>query len=268
MLPIILVAPHAHSTINNGFRKCIALTDYEIWKCSDPYTGQLSEFNCAAFKHAARVHRLVCDLNRAPNIENAFREVDFFGRKIFNKGKEFTDTEKQGLLMKYWHPFHQEIIENIYKLDDGENEIILLIDYHNTSGDHALNQDREYMPSMIFSNLGVEVTGKKDTSHPVLSIPHKYVEHLAHSVSQNLGVGVEINTVFHGGYNLFWYAHLRNILKTKAKIYAIQIEYNLDLIFNPISKSTDKKALNMMQKALNKGIISMYEELLANVSKK
>lgn len=268
MLPIIIAVPHAHSTINNGFRKRFDLTDYEIWKCSDPFTGILKEFNCARFKHVAKVNRLVCDLNRAPNIHTAFREVDFFGRQIFKEGQEFNHFEKENLLMKYWHPFHQQIIKSIQKLDNGKNELILLVDYHNTAGDHALNQEHEYMPSMILSNLGAEVTGKKDEHHPVISMPPQYVMHLRDFIHEDLGIAVEVNTIYHGGYDLYWFAHLRDILKTHAKIYGIQIEYNLDYIFNPISKTFDKKALETMQKCLNEGLISLYETILSKVGKK
>lgn len=267
-LPIIMVAPHAHSTINNGFRKRVALSDWEIWKCSDPFTGQMKEFTCASYKHIAKVNRLLCDLNRAPNIHNAFREIDFFGRQVFKEGEEFTHTEKENLLMRFWHPFHQEIINSIHELDDGENEVILLVDYHNTSGDHALTQDRDYMPSMILSNLGAEVTGKKDEHHPVISMPPQHVMHLRDYISGELGVSVEVNTIYHGGYNLYWYAHLRDILKTKAKLFSIQIEYNLDYIFNPISHQTDEKALHKMQMTINKGLISLYESIIDSMKKK
>ena len=83
MLPIIFVAPHACSTIEGDLRSRYALTDYEIWRCSDPYTDQLSEFTCASIHHVAKVNRLVCDLNRAPHIDKAFRETDFFGNDAF-----------------------------------------------------------------------------------------------------------------------------------------------------------------------------------------
>lgn len=267
-LPIIMVAPHAHSTINNGLRKRVALSDWEIWKCSDPFTGQMKEFTCATFKHVAKVNRLICDLNRAPNVHNAFREMDFFGRQVFKEGKEFTTTEKENLLMRFWHPFHQEIIESVHKLDDGKNEVILMVDYHNTAGDHALNQDRDYMAAMILSNLGAQTTGKKDEHHPVISMKPNHIAHLRDFLAEDLQISVEINTIYTGGYNLYWYAHLRDMLKTKAKIYSVQIEYNLDYIYNPISHQIDEKALHKMQRSINKGLISLYNTILDSVSKK
>ena len=95
MIPVIFVSPHAHTLVDQTLKERFALTDHEIWKCSDPYTDKLDEFTCTSFKHTADVSRLVCDLNRAPNTEDAFREFDFFGRKVFKDSQEFTAKEKE-----------------------------------------------------------------------------------------------------------------------------------------------------------------------------
>ena len=260
MIPVIFVSPHACSAIDNNLKNRLSLTDGQIWKCSDPYTDKLDEFTCTSIKHTANVSRLICDLNRAPNTNDAFREFDFFGRKVFKDGQEFTAEEKEDLLKQYWYPFHQEITESIKRLDDGKNEVILLIDYHNTAGGHALNGNNDYMPSMILSNLGSEEAG--DNSEEI-SIPYEYLFDLQNFISDRLGISVEINRIYRGGYNLYWYTHLRDVLDIKAKIYAIQIEYNLDYVYNPISRTFDKKALQTMQTALNEGIVSMYEKILS-----
>ena len=155
MLPVILVAPHACNTIPDNLKNRYALTDEQIWKCSDPYTNQLDEFTCASAKHTADVSRLVCDLNRSPNTYDAFREFDFYGRKVFKDDQNFSKYEKENLLMKHWYPFHQAIADSIQDLDNAGNEVILLIDYHNTAGGHALNRNNDYMPSMVLSNLSL-----------------------------------------------------------------------------------------------------------------
>jgi len=74
---------------------------------------------------------------------------------------------------------------------------------------------------------------------------------------------VEVNTVYHGGYNLNWFAHLEDVLNTRAKIYSVQVEYNLDHIFNPISRVFDPEALRIMQEGLNEALISLYEAISA-----
>ncbi|MBN2096610.1 N-formylglutamate amidohydrolase [Candidatus Peregrinibacteria bacterium] len=259
MLPIILVAPHASSVIPEPLRGRYALDDKEIWQCSDRFTDELNEFTCLYAKHAAEVNRLVCDMNRAPNAQDAFREFDFYGKRVFNDGKEFTLNEKENLLMQYWYPFHQEIVHSIQGLDEEGAEVILLVDYHNTAGDHALNINNDYMASMILSNLGSEDAYENQEG---VSIPYNYLFELQDFIGEALGISAEINRIYHGGYNLYWYTHLKNILNLKAKIYAIQIEYNLDYVFNPISKIFDRKALEIMQKTLNEGLASMYENIL------
>lgn len=263
MLPIIMAAPHAKSSIDGELRNRYALSDYEIWKCSDPYTGDLDEFTCPSFKHTADVNRLVCDYNRAPNAQDAFREKDFFGRDVFNTDQELTNAEKEDHLQKFWHPFHREIADSVLELDNGENDVILIVDYHNTAGDHALNQHHDYMPSFVLSNLGLEFTAEKDEHHPVISMPPEYVMHLKDVLQSELGIAVEVNTVYHGGYDLTWFAHLGDVLNTRAKIYSVQIEYNLDHIFNPISRVFDKDALSLMQVSLNESLISLYEAISA-----
>lgn len=267
MLPIIIAAPHAKSSIEGELRDRYALSDYEIWKCSDPYTSNLDEFTCSNYKHIADVNRLVCDYNRTPNVQDAFRETDFFGRTVFSTGQELTAAEKEDHLQKFWHPFHREIADSVLELDNGENDVILIVDYHNTAGDHSLNQNHEYMPSFVLSNLGLEYTGEKDEHHPIISMPSEYVLHLKDVMQDILGIAVEVNTVYHGGYDINWFAHLEDVLNTRAKIYSIQIEYNLDHVYNPISRVFDGEALKLMQEGINEALISLYQAIAVKESR-
>lgn len=265
MPPIILVAPHSFCSIPAPLRERYALSDYEIWQCSDPYTDHLEEFTCARFKHNAEVSRLVCDMNRAPNTYDAFRAFDFYERPVFKKGEEFSVYEKENFLMQYWYPFHQSIVNSIQVLDDEKNEIILLVDYHNTAGGHALNDNQDYMRSMILSNLG---SADASENHDDLSIPYNHLSYLGDFIEENMGISVEMNQIYKGGYNLYWYTHLKDVLQLQAKIYAIQIEYNLDYFFDPIRRIFNAEALNTMQTCLNQGLSSMYEKIYSEVSRK
>jgi len=259
MLPVILVAPHAYNTIPDNLKSRYALTDEQIWECSDPYTNQLDEFTCASAKHTADVSRLACDLNRAPNTHDAFREFDFYGRRVFKDGQNFSKHEKENLLMKYWYPFHQAITDSIQALDNAGNEVILLVDYHNTAGGHALNRNNDYMPSMILSNLGAEDTYE---NYEGLSIPYDYLFELSDFIEDQLDISADLNRIYKGGYNLYWYTHLKDILNLNAKIYAIQIEYNLDYVFDPVTRKFDEKALENLQYCLNQGLEYMYNSIL------
>ncbi|MBT6068492.1 hypothetical protein HOG48_01930 [Candidatus Peregrinibacteria bacterium] len=263
MYPIIITAPHACSKVTDpSILRRLDLNEYEIFKFSDPYTNQLEEFTCTDFKHVSEVHRLVCDFNRAPDTNTAFHMEDFFGRDVFKPGKEFTKAEKLSHLEKYWWPFHDGIIESIFKLDEEAHEVILLVDYHNTSGDHPLGDTGKYMPSIVISNLGKGIDGEDENA--LVSLPNKHLKFFHKRIEEKLGVKVEMNTIYKGGYNTIWTKQLRENLDINAKLYAVQIEYNLDYVFNPISRKTDFLALKKMQNAFNDSLIELYEILWAD----
>lgn len=266
MYPIIITAPHACSKVSDPkILERTALNEYEIFKFSDPFTGDLEDFTCASFKHAAGVHRLICDLNRAPNINDAFHSEDFFGRQVFKKGKEFTAEEKKINLEKYWWPFHNEIVDSIFKLEEEDHSVILLVDLHNTSGDHPIGTTGRYMPSVIISNLGKGAEEQEDSS--LCSIPMKHLSFFQKHISNKLHVEVDMNTIYKGGYNIIWTKQLREELKLNAKLYAVQIEYNLDYVFNPISKKIDYDAMAIMHRAFNDAITELYERLWSEENK-
>jgi N-formylglutamate amidohydrolase len=263
MYPIIISAPHSRTFIKDKkLRSRFALTDHEIWKCSDPFTSNLSEFTCSKHKFRSNVHRLICDLNRAPDAKDVFRAYDFFGRKAIKDTAEFTSQERERFLEKYWYPFHGKIIERVRELSDKGHKKILLIDYHNTSGDHPLTHERAYMPSIVISNLGARNTGERHARRKNTSIPGKYLQMLKQDIESHLNIGVELNQVYRGGYNVYWFSHvIQQKYEVPARLYAVQIEYNLDFVVNPISNKVDREALHILQKGLNKALVRLYKEL-------
>jgi formiminoglutamase len=260
MKNIILVAPHAKSTIDDPkWRDRIALTDYEIWKFGDPLTDKISEFTSAASIHLGPNHRLLCDQNRSPEIEKTFRDEDFFGRPIFKPGQAPTNTEKEELIKKYWWPFHCQVADSVKKLDQENPGKILIIDYHNTAGDHPLNEHHDYMPSMIISNLGQHYHGTRENDEDVISMPGKHMRFLSQAIEAQLPLHVEVNKVYRGGYNTRWFSDLQK--EVESEVYTVQIEYNLDYVHNPISRTIDEEALKTMQTALNQAIEMLYDQL-------
>ncbi len=263
MLPIIICAPHAQTSIDDPKLKSrFRLTDYEIWKCSDPFTNELKEFTCAAKKIIAKTHRLVCDLNRAPNYTDCFHTKDFFGRNVFVPGKSFTKAEKTKLLTEHWWPFHEKIEKEVLEMDKKEPGVILIVDYHNTSGDHPLGTERGYMPSFVISDLDGVVDKNTGKTINGKMLPKKYLKILKKDLESRLPVPVETNKIYHGGFDMQWYLNLAENLGLKSKLYAIQVEYNLDFIANPITKKIDRQALQTMQTALNGAIETMYRAMV------
>jgi len=256
MLPIIISAPHACTTIRDKkIRERIALNDEQIWKMSDPFTDRLEFFDCAAEKHCAPTHRILSDFNRAPGV-GAFREKDFFGNPIFRKNSVFTESEKREILQNNWFPYHEKIIASVQKLENEGAEKILLIDLHNTSGDHALNKKRDYMPALVLSNLGGSC-GR----HPFLSFPQKNLTELCDNISQKLKIAVETNYIFHGGYEIMWFSHLPEKLAPRARLFALQIEYNSNLVANPLTRELSETALEDLYRGLDAAIGETYASL-------
>jgi N-formylglutamate amidohydrolase len=267
--PIIIAAPHSVTEIKDKeLRKRMLLTDKQIWKCSDPFTGELVDFTCARFLHKAPNHRLICDQNRAPTTRKAFSTTDFYGNKVFRKGKSFGIVEKYDLLEQYWHPYHDYILESIYELDKEGAEVILFVDYHNTANDHPINKKRDYMPSFVLSNLGTRMMGKKNKTHPRISIPSTYLRYLKKEITTRLPMTVELNVIYKGGFNMQWIADINKRKDINAKVYGIQLEYNLQFVKNPLSGRVDRKAMAIMQKALNEAIRVTYERIVLEERRK
>lgn len=226
----------------------MVLDDYQIWKCSDPFTGELEFFTCAAKKHTANTHRLVCDLNRSPD-EKAFHDQDYFGNNVFKLGQEFTDSEKKGFIQAFWHPYHNEVEKSVKELDQENPGKILIVDYHNTSGDHPLNTEHEFMPSMVISDLDGT------------TMPKKEMELMKQEIEKRLPLRVEIDAIYHGGFDIRWFADIPKRHNLQSKLYCLQLEYNLDFIHNPISRQKDRKAKEIMETAINNAIETIYESL-------
>ena len=262
MYPIIITAPHAKTTIDDpSLRQRIRLTDFEIWKCSDPFTSELKDFTCAAKKHIAKTHRLICDLNRAPDPTDCFHTKDFFGRSVFKPGKGLSQAEKKQLIRDHWYPFHEAVEQSIVELDKTDPGVILVVDYHNTSGDHPLGADKRYMPGFILSDLDGTVDANTGKVVNGKLLPKKYLKKLKENLEDQIHIPVETNEIYHGGFDMKWYLSLKERLNLKSKLYAVQIEYNLDFIVNPITQKLDKKALSTMQKALNKALEKTYQSM-------
>lgn len=261
MLPIIISAPHACNKIQDQkIRERIALTDRQIWQMSDPLTGRLEFFTNAAKKHIARIHRILGDLNQSPD-KFAFREEDFYGNQIFHENSQFTKSEQQKLLKENWFPYHAEIIKSVQELDQAGAEKILLVDFHSTAGDHPLGKNRDYMPEIDISNLSKGMLGKPWRHPHFATFPTKNLERFKNDLAESLGICVEANDVFFGGYELMWFSYLQGKLEIQAKLFALQIEYNLDLIVNPVTFDANEKALEKIYGGLDQALSRAYQGL-------
>ena len=81
---------------------------------------------------ASRFHRYVVDLNRSPNEageQGVLREVNFSGTKVVRR--PYTEQERELVLSRYWHPYHdalQKAIDSQLQLanEQGTESVFLL----------------------------------------------------------------------------------------------------------------------------------------------
>jgi len=260
--PIIVSAPHACSSIPKKWRRRIALTDEQIWHFSDPFSNLTAKYSRAFSTHIAKTHRALGDFNRAPTPETAFRKNDFRGKnKIWRDGKEPTNFEKADLLQKNWFPFYEEIFGKMRKLIERGAKRILFIDHHNTASDHPAGDGREYMPAIVISNFGSRHRGGRVKSRGDISMPASAMTFFRKILWKEVGLGAEINQIYHGGYAIKWVMENARLIDPSVKIYGLQFEYNLGLIHNPLSGKNDLVALELLKKKVNRSITRLAEHL-------
>jgi len=250
---VIISAPHSCENISSAFRNRIALSDFEIWQFSDPFTDKTSNFPKAFSIHLAKNHRILGDLNRDRNAKDIFRKKDFYNRNIWKSGKNLTIIEKKKLLNCFWDSFRNSILESFKKASLQKISEILFIDHHNTAIDHPANFE-EYLPPIVLGNFGEINTGKK-ISKKKLSATPQIIQKLKKILQKNFPeLTIELNKTYSGSSIVRF---IRDEIMPKfpnIKINALILEYNLNFIFNPLSQRVDKIALKKITKGFNKSL--------------
>lgn len=255
--PVIIVAPHSVGHIPKKFRERIALSDFEIWQMHDPFTDETCFYPEAYAIHKAKNHRILGDLNRDRNAKDMFKENDFYGRKIWKSKEELTNKEEKEILKQFWDPFRNAITRSFKEIKKGGFRKILFIDHHNTAIDHPANKG-QYLPPINLGNFGDnsgDLAQKPLSSSP--EIINAFQKFLRKELPQ---LTIEMNTVYEGSSLVRF---IRDKIKPEfpeCEIHAIHLEYNLNLIFNPLSKSVDNAAKNRLHQGINRGIFSLMEK--------
>jgi len=260
-LPIIISAPHACSVILARFTKRMKLSPEQIWRCSDPFTKETCQYPRAHAIYVSKNHRLLGDLNRPPTADTAFQTEDFYGNSVWKKGKELSQLEKAELLGRYWFPHYEGIVHDMHSLFDAGHKKVLFIDHHNTAVDHPLGKSREYLPSIEISNLGSRHRGAKLRSGNATSMPAAAMKVFQKALREETHLGTEVNSIFRGGYGINWVTQHGLEQHSGCKVYAVQLEYNLNLIHNPLSGRNDLQALEKLRDGINKAIDRLTDYL-------
>lgn len=255
--PIIIAAPHSTGTVPTRFKNRLALSRFELWQMHDPFTDQTCEYPRAYAIHKGKNHRAIVDLNRSMTAKDLFREEDFYGRTIWKDGESLSDAEKEKLVKKYWAPFRASIRATFASLVASGCKKILFIDHHNTAVDHPANHG-QYLPPINLGNFGDE-DGESEKGNATTS-PEVINDFASLLEAQFPGVTVEVNKVYKGS-SLVRFAH-REIGAEfpDCDIQAIHLEYNLNLIFNPISKRVDDVAKKILRDGINQGLKLLIEK--------
>ncbi|MFC1615553.1 N-formylglutamate amidohydrolase [Patescibacteria group bacterium] len=255
--PVIISASHSVGHIPKKYRERIALSDFEIWQMHDPFTDETSFYPEAYAIHKAKNHRILGDLCRDGNDKNIFRKKDFYGRTIWKNKVALTTKEKKETLKKYWDPFRNAIRRSFKEIEKEGFKKILFIDHHNTAIDHPANKG-QYLPPINLGNYGNntgEFVQKSLSSSP--EIITAFQGFLKKELPE---LTIEMNSVYEGSSLIRFIQDTIKPEFPEYEIHGIHLEYNLNLIFNPISKRTDDAAKNKLHEGINKSISSLIEK--------
>lgn len=259
-LPIIVSAPHSYTTVPSNLKSRIALTEYELWQMSDPFTDQILISEKYLAVHIARIHRALGDLCRDKQDEEAFRLEDFWGRAIWNVGAELNEFEREHFIKNHWETFHQAILDSFAKANELGFKKVLYVDHHNTSSDHFLGDSHKIVPPVAISNLGDVDTGEGKLLD--LSLSKDKMEFLQKELELKLNLEVAINYPWQGSFNLRWLKQQVEQKFPEIEFFGVLLEWNRDLVWNPISKQEDKAALSRLNQVLEEVIEVFSEEFL------
>ncbi len=247
--PLIICAPHACTAVDSGIRARVALSDYQIWKYNDPYTDETS-LHPKSFAHIiGDINRICCDLSFGESPARPRRTTDFYGNKLFLTGKSLTNKEYAAFLSKYAESYREAILTAISKLQAEGHKKVLVIDHHNTAGDHPVGATGQYMPMLTVCNGGT--TGKT-------SCPTEYLQTFTQSFEKSFGYPAEINKVYKIGHTIQWLAKSVQKEFPDMELHGFLLEYNLNIIHNSVTRSNDLRAIEKLHKSINKAIDAVF----------
>ena len=196
-LPVLLSIPHGGLLIPDELNEKLIIGEKEIFEDIDPFTHQiynLGEDVAAVFK--TEIARTFVDLSRAPddlppqNPDGVIKSHTCFGKKIYKENEQPDSFLIDQLLIKYYHPFHNQL-ENFTKKNI--NDIKLCLDCH------------------TMAETGPAISPDKGMKRPLICLgdrfgeaaPKNLIEKLKESFEKNFNLDenqVTINKPFAGGF--------------------------------------------------------------------
>ncbi|MDA1079520.1 MAG: N-formylglutamate amidohydrolase [bacterium] len=248
-LPLVICAPHACVSISSKARTKIALSDYEIWKYNDPFTEETS-LHPNSFAHiVGNINRICCDLSFGESPMRLSRKTDFYGNNLYLPGKSLTREELANYLEKYAKPYRESITAAVRELQAAGHKKILVIDHHNTAGDHPVGRTGRYMPMLTVCNG--EGSGN-------ISCPTGYLQTFARTFKESFGYPAEINDIYSMGHTIRWLVESVQKEFSDIQIHGFLLEYNLNIIHNSVTKKNDLHAKEILLNSINSGINAIF----------
>lgn len=260
--PLIIVAPHAATSVPDSVRDRIALSDYEIWRFGDPFTDETAQHPDAFAVITSKASRVLCDVSHGPRPVKPFRDRSFYGKPIFKPGQEFSKEERAKFLQQHAKVYRRKIRTAVESLVNSGEKKIVLIDHHNTASEHPVGATGDYMPLITFGNGGVHDTGKEADDDEVYSCPAEVLKTMQKVFKKQTTFPAEINHIYRQSHTIRWLMNDVAPQYADVEFYGIFIEYDLSFIHNPLSRYNDEKAKHVLHTAINACVDAALNELL------
>lgn len=239
MNPILISIAHSSTFVPYEIRKLMAMTDFEIKRSSDLYTEQIYDIR-GCYKVLAKISRLVCDVNRAPDDIEMESELMSEGVvvRISEDGKLlYKEPPSPEMIHRRIAMFHNGFHEEIDKYID---RMKFLIDGHSMCAvgplmKHDAGKER---PEICLGNRGYSTCDYKITR-------------FFFEAFKDFGYSVSINKPYSGHYILGYHCSRRRTM-------GIQIEINRKLYMD----EKTLKPFKLKIKLLNEQITDIVGRLL------
>jgi len=222
-LPFVISLPHCAVNVPRWLEDRLALDHREILESVDMGSEEVFGDLPARQVIKAEFSRLVVDLNRdadASGGKGVIAKTDYNGRRIYLPGKDPDPDQREKLLDRCYHPFHENLSKAL--ADPG---VEALFDCHSLEGIGPCDAPDagEKRRDIVLSNNGDD-QGRKRTDSGGITCPPETLSMIRLAFASQ-GFSVAINAPYKGG---FITRHYGQCLMERNK-FAVQIEINQDL---------------------------------------
>ena len=213
-LPLLISIPHAGTQVPEEIARRLTPQARDL-PDTDWYVDQLYEFAnpLGASIVCAQYSRYVVDLNRSPDSAALYAASPtspvcplqtFSGQPIYEQGREPTADEVAARIEHYWHPYHQCIAEELWRIRS-EHGFALLWDAHSIVS---------RVPGLFDGELPEFNFGTRDHA----SCPEDVASAVLRSLQDESRHTAVLNGRFKGGYITLAYG------RPADRVWAMQLE--------------------------------------------